>query len=109
MVGTALLLSPESGASAAHRSALSSVDHDTVVTRAFTGRPVRALPNAFLNAHGTAAPLGYPALHHLTRPMRKAAAVAGNCEYVNLWAGAGYRSAAPKPAREVMCDLTAAL
>ena len=104
----ALLLAPESGTSAPHRAALSTVE-DTVVTLAFTGRPARALPNAFLTAHDTAAPLGYPAVHHLTRPMRKAATAAGEPEYINLWAGAGYRSARPEPAGVIMRGLTAAL
>jgi nitronate monooxygenase len=95
LVGTALLLAPESGTSAVHRSALHDPERgDTVVTRAFTGRPARALPNTFLTHHTAHAPLGYPALHHLTSPMRKAAAAAGDPEYVNLWAGTGHRAAA---------------
>jgi nitronate monooxygenase len=105
MVGTALLLAPESGTSAAHRNALSNSDCDTVVTRAFTGRPARALPNAFLKAHNANAPLGYPAVHHLTRPIRRA----GDPDYVNLWAGTGYRSAVELPAAQIMRDLTKAL
>jgi NAD(P)H-dependent flavin oxidoreductase YrpB (nitropropane dioxygenase family) len=105
MVGTALLLAPESGTSAAHRNALSNSDCDTVVTRAFTGRPARALPNAFLKAHNENAPLGYPAVHHLTRPIRRA----GDPDYVNLWAGTGYRSAVELPAAQIMRDLTKAL
>ncbi len=110
MVGTALLLAPESGTSAVYRAALSGPDRgDTVVTRAFTGRPARALPNAFLQAHTTRAPLGYPALHHLTSPLRRAAAAAGDPEYVNLWAGTGYRAAIPQPAAEILRGLTADL
>ncbi len=109
MVGTALLLAPESGTSAAHREALQSDRGATVVTRAFTGRPARALRNAFLDAHHAAAPSGYPAVHYLTRPMRKAAAAAGDPEYLNLWAGTGYRSAAPRPAAEILRDLAGEL
>lgn len=101
MVGTALLLAPEAGTSQAHRTALSSSDRgDTVITRAFTGRPARALPNGFVNH--TDAPLGYPAVHHLTRPIRQA----GDPEYVNLWAGTGYRSTVTSPAGQIMRGLT---
>ncbi len=94
MVGTVLLLAPEAGTSAAYRRALTGADRgDTIVTRAFTGRPARALRNRFTDAHDAHAPAGYPALHHLTSPIRKAAAADGEPEDVNLWAGTGYRAA----------------
>lgn len=107
MVGTALLLAPEAGTSAAHRAALLGGDRgDTLVTRAFTGRPARALPNRFTAAHHDHAPSGYPALHHLTSPTRKAAAAAGDPEHVNLWAGTGYRHVREQPAARTLTDLT---
>lgn len=108
MVGTALLLAPEAGTSAAHRRALQEDRGDTVVTRAFTGRPARALANEFLRRHREA-PLGYPALHHLTRPLRRAAAAAGDPEFVNLWAGTGYRSVAGRPAGDTLRFLASAV
>jgi nitronate monooxygenase len=108
MVGTALLLTPESGTSAVHRAALLDPDRgDTVVTRAFTGRPARALPNTFLTKHTAHAPLGYPAVHHLTSPMRKAAAAAGDAEYVNLWAGTSHRAVVERAAAEILRSLAA--
>ena len=59
MVGTVLLRAPESGASAAHQAALADADRgDTVVTRAFTGRPARALRNRFVDRYDQQAPLG---------------------------------------------------
>jgi NAD(P)H-dependent flavin oxidoreductase YrpB (nitropropane dioxygenase family) len=98
MVGTVLLRSVESGASAVHQAAIADPARgDTVVTRAFTGRPARALPNAFIAAHNRTAPLGYPAIHHLTGDLRRAATAAGDPERVNLWAGAGYRNATAEP------------
>jgi nitronate monooxygenase len=110
MVGTVLLLAPESGTSAAHRAALAGADRgDTVVTRAFTGRLARALRNTFIDSYDGSAPAGYPAVHHLTSPLRKAAAAQGNPEYVNLWAGAGYRAASEQPAREILHSLAAGL
>jgi NAD(P)H-dependent flavin oxidoreductase YrpB (nitropropane dioxygenase family) len=97
MVGTVLLLSDESGASATHRAALAEGSRDTVVTRAFTGRPARGLRNEFIDRFDGVAPFGYPALHHLTSPLRKASAEAGDPEQVNLWAGTGYRDATVGP------------
>jgi nitronate monooxygenase len=94
MVGTVLLRTDESGASAAYREALARSHHlETVVTRAFTGRPARALPNTFVARYDRLAPSGYPALHHLTSPLRRAAADAGNPELINLWAGTNHRLA----------------
>jgi nitronate monooxygenase len=110
MVGTVLLRADESGASAVHRAALADPARErTVVTRAFTGRPARALRNAFTDAYGDRAPSGYPALHHLTSPLRKAAAAAGDTERVNLWAGTAYRHATDEPAARILARLTEGL
>ena len=110
MVGTALLRTDESGASQLHKDALAdSVRTRTVLTRAFTGRPARGLLNGFIERNDAFAPNGYPALHHLTRPLRVAAAKAGDAERVNLWAGTGYRQARTGPVADVIADLTALL
>jgi NAD(P)H-dependent flavin oxidoreductase YrpB (nitropropane dioxygenase family) len=110
MAGTALLRSDESGASAVHRAALADPGRgDPVVTRAFTGRPARGLPNTFIEKFGPIAPLGYPALHHLTSPLRKAATAAGNPELVNLWAGTGYRNATTGPAATILAHLASTI
>ncbi|GAA3192732.1 nitronate monooxygenase [Dactylosporangium siamense] len=119
MVGTALLRTDEAGTSATHRAALtaaavsaaavSAAGHDTVVTRVFTGRPARALRNGFIDRHDATAPLGYPQVHHLTAPLRRAAATAGDADRVHLWAGTGHRHAATGRAAAVMTTLTAAL
>lgn len=96
--GTALLLASEAGTSATYRAALAGPDRGaTVLTRAFSGRPARAVPNGFLAAHHRHAPAGYPAVHHLTSPLRRAAAAAGDAERINLWAGARYRSTSEQP------------
>jgi NAD(P)H-dependent flavin oxidoreductase YrpB (nitropropane dioxygenase family) len=91
MVGTALLLADEAGTSAVHLAAIAGRSGPTVMTRAFTGRPARALPNEFTRRFDPIAPPGYPALHHLTSPLRKAAAAVGDAEWVHLWAGTGYQ------------------
>src|SRR5690625_572224 len=105
-VGSLLLLTDESGASTTHRAALADPRFtETVLTRAFTGRPARALRNGFIDRHGAHAPVGYPAVHHLTRPLRQAAARAGDADRVHLWAGTGWRSAAGGPAGDVVQHL----
>lgn len=105
-VGTALLLADESDTTPVHRSALTDADRISVRTRAFSGRPARGLANAFTDAYSDVAPLGYPALHHLTSPIRRASAAAGNPESVNLWAGTGWRQARSAPAGEIVAELT---
>jgi nitronate monooxygenase len=102
-VGTVLLRTDESGASRTHKDALADPGFtDTVITRAFTGRPARALRNRFTERHDATAPAGYPAIHHLTRGLRQAAAAAGDPDGVHLWAGTGYRNATTGPARAVI-------
>lgn len=113
-VGTALMLADEAGTNAPHRAALRDRAADalsagdaaaaTVVTRAFSGRPARGLRNAFTEAHADA-PLGYPAIHHLTSPLRKAAAAAGDASRLHLWAGTGFAAAREAPAREILRGL----
>jgi nitronate monooxygenase len=106
-VGTALLRTEESGARQLHKDALGSDRFtETRPTRAFTGRYARALVNEFVRDHYDA-PEGYPAIHHLTAPIRAAAAAAGDADRLNLWAGTGWRSARTGPVAEVMGGLLA--
>jgi NAD(P)H-dependent flavin oxidoreductase YrpB (nitropropane dioxygenase family) len=105
VVGTALLLADEAGTSDAHRSGLLDRDRETTVMRAWTGRPARGLGNAFSDAYDAGAPVGYPAVHHLTRPIRRAAAAQADPERVNLWAGTGFRAARQAPAAEILRGL----
>jgi NAD(P)H-dependent flavin oxidoreductase YrpB (nitropropane dioxygenase family) len=110
MAGTPLLRTPESGASPVHQAAIA--DHsrgETVLTRCFTGRPARALRNRFIDQYTATAPAGYPAVHHLTSPIRKAAAAEGDPEAVHMWAGTGYQHAAQAPAADVLRGLASAL
>lgn len=93
-LGTAFLLSDESGSSPVHRAALQDgAFDDTVVTRAFSGRYARGLRNRFVDNHDAQAPLGYPEVHWLTSPLRAASVRAGDPNDTNVWAGTGYRHA----------------
>lgn len=107
-VGTLLLRTDEAGTSRAHRQALGDPAFaETVLTRAFTGRPARALRNGFVDRHHGTGLNAYPAVHHLTRTLRQAAGRAGDTDRLHLWAGTGWRSAATGPAADVIRRLAA--
>ncbi|MEU2924686.1 nitronate monooxygenase [Streptomyces sp. NPDC007251] len=109
-LGTAFLATPESGAPAVHKQALTNpLFTHTELTRAFSGRPARGLVNRFLREHGPYAPAAYPDIHHLTAPLRKAAAKAGDAQGMALWAGQGHRLARALPAAELVEVLAAEL
>ncbi|MFF0387238.1 nitronate monooxygenase [Kitasatospora sp. NPDC004615] len=99
-LGTAYLRTDESGATATHRRALVELP-DTTVTRAFTGRPARALRNAFITRHDGHAPAAYPEVHYLTQPLRAAAARRDDAAGMHLWAGTAHASAREGGAGEV--------
>lgn len=107
-VGTALLRADEAGTNAVHRAALEAAEFtETVVTRSFSGRYARGLANDFTRRLDAVAPPGYPELHHMTSPIRRAAVTAGDPQGTNLWAGTGYRSARAASAAEIVGELGA--
>lgn len=109
-VGTAFLACEESGASAAYRQALlDPAARTTMLTRAFSGRLGRAIPNRFLRELRPYEPElpPYPVQSYLTQPIRQAAARRGLPEYLNLWAGQAAALAGPRSAAECFHDLVA--
>ncbi|MFI7384825.1 nitronate monooxygenase [Streptomyces sp. NPDC049813] len=109
-LGTAFLVTPESGAPAPHKQAMTDpLFTRTELTRAFSGRPARGLVNRFLREHGPYAPAAYPEVHHMTSPLRKAAAKAGDPQAMALWAGQGHRLARELPAGQLVEVLAAEL
>ena len=106
-LGTAFLRTDQSGAKQLHKDALADPHFTrTRLTRAFTGRQARALENEFVRDHPEA-PEAYPAVHHLTAPLRAAATAAGDAERLNLWAGTGWRKAQAGPVAGVVQGLLA--
>ncbi|WP_433367785.1 nitronate monooxygenase [Actinoplanes sp. CA-142083] len=104
--GTYFLLADEAGTRPAQRAAMLSGDYrETVVTRAFTGQPARGLRNRFTDTYSAAAPIGYPAVHHLTAPIRAAAAKQGDAGALNLWAGTGFAAARARPVAGLVAEL----
>jgi nitronate monooxygenase len=105
-LGTAFLRCPESGAHPLHKAALADPRFTaTAVTRAFSGRPARALVNRFLLDHPDA-PAGYPEINNATRPLRARAAAAGDADGMSLYAGEGFRAASDRPAGEIIGQLS---
>lgn len=103
--GTAYLLADEAGTNAVHRAALADrAFADTDLTRAYTGRWARGLANRFMTEHADA-PAGYPQLHHLTAPLRAAAASAGDAQVAHLWAGVGHAHVRDAPAADITRSL----
>lgn len=110
MLGTAFLVTDESAASPAHKQAILNAARDnTVVTRAFSGRPARGIPNKFIQtlAGRENAILPYPLQNALTRAMRTAAAQQGNADFLALWAGQGLTRARSMPAAKLVDKLVA--
>jgi nitronate monooxygenase len=107
-LGTAFIPCAESGASAGYKAAILAATTDTTaITRAFSGRPARGLLNRFMrevDPHADAI-LPYPWQNAATRPLRAAAARAGNAQLVNLWAGQGASRARSLPAAELLAAL----
>jgi nitronate monooxygenase len=102
-IGTALIRTAESGARPLHKDALADPRYTrTAMTRAFTGKPARALVNEFVRDHSESAPHAYPEVHFLTAPLRAAASAAQDPRALNLWAGSGWKSAQSGPAAKVI-------
>ena len=104
-VGTALLLTDEAGTRPTHRAALLDPSATTTTMRAYTGRLARGIRNAFADRHEADAPAAYPAVHHLTSPMRRWAAQNNDRDHLHLWAGTGFLSARTGSARDVLAAL----
>lgn len=105
-LGTAFLLADEAGSTPVHRAALTDPAFtETAVTKAFSGRYARGLRNRFIDEHDDQAPFGYPEVHHLTTPVRKASVAAGDPHATNVWAGTGFRDARSGSAADIIAAL----
>jgi nitronate monooxygenase len=107
-LGTAFLTCRESGAPAAYKAAVRAArDDQTEVTRAFSGRPARAVVNEWMLAlrGREEAVLPFPLQNAATRPMRNEAAKRGDTRLLSLWAGQAAALARDLPAGELVSRL----
>lgn len=108
MIGTGFLRCPEAKMHPAYAERLVTTEaHETMITRAFSGRPGRSVATAYVRAAAApdtppAAP--YPVQRGLTRGMRDAAAKAGDAERMQLWAGQSAKMAQGRPAGEACLE-----
>ena len=90
-IGTGFLRSPEAKMPPAYAERLARTEaHETLITRAFSGRPGRSVATAYVRAANDAnapRPAPYPVQRGLSRAMREAAQQAGDAERMQLWAG----------------------
>lgn len=97
MVGSGFLRSPEAKIAPAWAERLGRTEaHETRLTRAFTGRPGRAVRTRYVDAWteaGAPEPAAYPLQRGLTRPMREQAARSDDAERMQMWCGQAARLA----------------
>ena len=87
-LGTAFLACDESAANPPHRAALwSAAASDTVLTRVFSGRLARGIPNRMSRELAAEPPAPFPVQNWLTGHIKRAAAAQGNSDLTSLWAG----------------------
>lgn len=108
MIGTALLRCPEADTPPAWADALATTPPEgSAITRAFSGRPGRALATGYVRAASADAPppAPYPIQRGLTAAMRQAAVAADDVERMQAWAGQGAALARVEPAAEIVTRL----
>ena len=106
-IGSAFLLADECPLSSAYRGALMQAqDHQTVLTKAFSGRWARGLANRYTQALAPLVERGelpdFPIPNALTRPLRQASAKAGRPDALSLWAGQATPLARPGSAAAIV-------
>lgn len=109
-MGTAFLVTDESGIHPAYKQRLIAAANDgtpTRLTRAFSGRYARGLENRFMQmmAGVESQVPAYPVQNALTGSIRAQAGKLGNTEYMSLWAGTKVAQARAMPVAELMAML----
>ena len=101
-IGTGFLRSPEAQMHPAYANRLAHTEaHETMITRAFSGRPGRSVATKYVRAASEAnAPRSapYPVQRGLTRAMRDDAHKTGDAERMQLWAGQSAKLGQDQPA-----------
>ncbi|WP_311269663.1 nitronate monooxygenase [Sphingobium sp. WCS2017Hpa-17] len=109
-LGTAFIACPESSADDTYRAALfSPAAHQTLLTRAISGRPARCLTNRFTQwglETGLLIP-DYPIAYDAGKALNQAAKTAGEGGYGAQWAGQGAPLARVLSAADLMKQLVA--
>lgn len=106
-IGTGFLRTPEAKVHVGYADRLGRTEaHETMITRAFSGRPGRSVATAYVRAAANGpTPAPYPVQRGFTAGMRQAAQKANDPERMQLWAGQAAKYARAEPARSVVRQL----
>ena len=108
-IGTGFLRCPEAKLPTAWADAIGqTLPEETLVTRAFSGRPGRSLATAYAreaNTPDAPEPAPYPVQRGLTQAMRDAAIKDNDIDRMQAWAGQSAGLAPAQPASEVLRDI----
>lgn len=105
-IGTGFLRTPEAALTPAWADAIgTAAPEDTIVTRAFSGRPGRSVATAYAraaNAPETPVPAPYPVQRGLTGAMRAEGTKNNDIDRIQAWAGQSASLAEAKPAADLV-------
>ena len=106
-IGTGFLRTPEAKMHPAYADRIGRTEaHETMITRAFSGRPGRSVVTEYVRAAVSGpAPAPYPVQRGLTAGMRQAAHKASEPERMQMWAGQAAKYARAEPAGLVIQQL----
>jgi nitronate monooxygenase len=106
-IGTGLLRTPEAMLHPAYAARLGSTEaNETIITRAFSGRPGRSIATAYVQAAlNGPPPAPYPVQRGLTSAMRESARKTGDAERMQMWAGQSAKLARTEPAGKIVQQL----
>jgi nitronate monooxygenase len=102
-LGTAFLGCPEATISPLYRAQLrSAVDDGTELSRAYTGRPARALRNRFITEMADNEPLPFPLQASLVGPLWQSPNEQARASFMPFWAGQAAALAKEMPAGQLV-------
>jgi len=108
-IGTGFLRCPEAKLAPAWADALGrTLPEQTLLTRAFSGRPGRSVATAYARAAAAPdapSPAPYPVQRGLTQAMRDAGTRTNDIDRMQAWSGQSARLAMAKPAGDVVREL----
>ena len=108
-IGTGFLRSPEAKLPSAWADAIGrTAPEDTVVTRAFSGRPGRSIATAYARAASAPDaphPAPYPVQRGLTQALRDSGVKANDIDRLQAWAGQSAALALSRPAGDIVKSL----
>jgi nitronate monooxygenase len=107
-MGTAFLGCPEAAVSPLYRAQLrAATDEITVLTRAFTGRPARAMRNRFVTEMADTEALDFPLQASLTGPLSRLPNDEARAAFSPFWAGQAAPLVRDLPARQLVEKIVA--